>query len=161
MRVVCLDGLAGSGKTTLAAALAGLRPDAAVLGTDEMLHGWRGLPELGGALLRLLRPMRAGEPGRWRRWDWIASSWADEVPQPPTGLLILEGVGSGSSEIRDLIGTLVWVGADDEVRLRRWLARDGEAMRPYWTDWLADEAEHHAEHDTRARADLVVDTSAW
>jgi len=157
-RLVCIDGLAGSGKTTLARALAAQAPEALVLGTDEMLEGWRGLPGLGRSVEALLRPLAAGRPGHWRRWDWYADAWAETRTVEPGPLLVLEGVGSAAAAYDELITLLVWVEADRDVRLARWLARDGEAMRPHWDTWLADEEALHAREDTRARADLVLRT---
>ena len=157
-RLVCVDGLAGAGKTTLAAGLAALTP-AVLVHTDELLEGWGGLPGLGATIERLLRPLAAGEPSAWTRWDWHASRWAESHPLTPGGLLVLEGVGSAPACVDDLVTTLVWVEAPREERLRRGLARDGEAMRPHWERWLDDEAALHAREGTRARADLVLETS--
>jgi uridine kinase len=157
-RLICVDGLAGSGKTTLARALAARAPEAVVIGTDEMLEGWRGLPGLSASVEALLRPLAAGRDGHWRRWDWLADGWAETRTVSPGPLLVLEGVGSAAASYRDLVTALVWVEAPLAVRLARWLDRDGEEMRPHWDDWLADEAELHAREDTRAWADLVVRT---
>ena len=44
-RLVCVDGPAGSGKTTVAAALADVVPDAHVVHCDELLEGWPSLQE--------------------------------------------------------------------------------------------------------------------
>ncbi len=157
-RLICVDGLAGSGKSTLAGTLASLAPEAVLLGTDEMLEGWRGLPGLGTSVEALLRPLAAGRPGRWRRWDWYADAWAETRTVAPAPLLILEGVGSAAASYDDLITLLVWLEADRDVRLARWLARDGEDARPHWADWLADEEALHTRERTRERADLVVRT---
>lgn len=156
--LVCVDGLAGSGKTTLAAEIGRLRHGAVVLATDEMLEGWRGLPGLGASIEALVRPLAEGRPGRWRRWDWYADRWAEwhEVAPPP--LLVLEGVGSARASYDDLVTTLVWVEADRDTRLQRGIARDGERMRPQWEQWLEDEAALHARERTRDRADLVLRT---
>lgn len=156
--LVCVDGLAGSGKTTLAAEIGRLRRGAVVLATDEMLEGWRGLPGLAGSIEALLRPLAEGRTGRWRRWDWYADRWAEwhEVDAPP--LLVLEGVGSAAAAYDDLITTLVWVEADRGTRLARGIDRDGERMRPQWEQWLEDEAALHARERTRDRADLVLRT---
>lgn len=157
-RLVCVDGLAGSGKTTLARELAALAPEALVLGTDEMLEGWRGLPGLGASIEALLRPLAEGRAGSWRRWDWYDERWAGTETVPPVPLLVLEGVGSAAAAYDDLVTLLVWVEADRETRLARWLERDGEGQRPHWAHWLADEAALHRREDTRSRADVVIRT---
>ena len=158
-RLVCIDGPAGSGKTTLSAALAGVVPDAQVVHCDELLEGWRGLPGLTGTVAALLAPLAAGEVGRWRRWDWIAYEWAETHQVQPGGLLVLDGVGSWSPAIADLVGVLVWVEAESAQRLARGLARDGEAMRAQWEQWRLDEDALFDRLDTRAHADLLVDTA--
>jgi hypothetical protein len=154
--LVCVDGLAGSGKTTLAAEIGRLRRGAVVLATDEMLEGWRGLPGLGASIEALVRPLSEGRPGRWRRWDWYADRWAEwhEVAPPP--LLVLEGVGSARASYDDLVTTLVWVEAPVADRRRRWLDREGDVT--HWETWAADEAALHEREGTRERADLVLRT---
>ena len=67
-RLVCIDGPAGSGKTTLAGRLAdALGPDAAVVHLEDLYAGWT----LTGAVARLcagvLRPIAAGRPGSHAR----------------------------------------------------------------------------------------------
>jgi uridine kinase len=157
-RLVCVDGLAGAGKSTLARDLAA-EATVQLVHTDELLEGWGGLPGLAATLAGLLRPLAAGEPSAWTRWDWHASRWAESHPLSPGGLLVLEGVGSAPARVDALVTTLVWVEAPREERLRRWLVRDGEGMRPRWEQWLDDEEALHAREGTRARADLVHDTS--
>ena len=60
-RLVCVDGPAGSGKTTLAAAVAALAPRRTLVHIDDLYDGWDGLPGVG-------RPARhaaaAAGPGR-------------------------------------------------------------------------------------------------
>ncbi|HWI42517.1 MAG TPA: 4-amino-4-deoxy-L-arabinose transferase [Nocardioides sp.] len=157
-RLVCVDGLAGAGKTSVGRELRALAPQAVLIATDEMLEGWSGLPGLGDRVDRLLRPLAAGEPGRWRRWDWEADDWAEDRVVEPAALLVLEGVGSAPSVCTDLITYLAWIEADRDVRLARGLARDGEALRPQWLRWLDDEAALHEREGARERADLIVTT---
>lgn len=157
-RLICIDGLAGSGKTTLAREIADLAPEAVVLGTDEMLEGWRGLPGLGTSIESLLRPLAEDRPGTWRRWDWHADGWAETRTVTPAPLLVLEGVGSAAASYDDLVTVVVWVEAERGTRLERGLARDGERMREHWLTWLEDEVALHEREDTRARADVVVRT---
>lgn len=159
-RLLCVDGLAGSGKTTLAADIAALAPDAVVIATDELLEGWDGLPGLPATLERLLRPLASGAPSTWRRWDWYADRWAETRTVAPGPLLVLEGVGSAAASYDDLITYRVWLEAERGVRLDRGLARDGQDQRDHWESWLDAEQTHQMRQHTRDRADLVVDTTS-
>jgi len=158
-RLVCLDGPAGSGKTTLASALAAAEPDAVVVHMDDLYAGWGGLPHLEKQLDMLLRPLAAGRPGRYRRYDWHAGAFAETVTVPPAPLLALEGVGSGAAAYDDLRTVLVWVDASADLRRARGLARDGDAFAPHWDAWARDERELFARERTAERADLVVRTA--
>ncbi len=159
-RLVCIDGPAGSGKTTLAAALARATPDAQVVHCDDLLQGWRGLPGLAATVEALVTPLASGRPGRWRRWDWAADAWAETREVAAGGLLVIEGTGSWSPAIAHLVGVLVWVEAAADLRLDRGLARDGAELRPEWEQWRLDEDELFARLDTRTHADVVVDTTS-
>jgi uridine kinase len=159
-RLVCIDGPAGSGKTTLSAGLADVVPGAVVVHCDELLQGWAGLPGLAASVQALLEPLASGQPGRWRRWDWLADAWAETHDVEPGGLLVLEGVGSWSPAVAHLVGVLAWVEADSTLRLARGIARDGEQMRARWEQWRLDEDELFARLGTRDRADVVVDTGS-
>jgi uridine kinase len=156
-RLVCVDGPAGSGKTTLADAVLRREPAAAVVHMDELFEGWDGLPTVDAQLTTLLYPLAEGRPGTYRRWDWHTSRWADLVEVAPAPLLVLEGVGSGSLVAEPFTTVLVWVEAPHDLRMRRGIERDGEAFAPYWERWAAAEAEHYARHRTRERAHLVLD----
>jgi uridine kinase len=155
-RLVCVDGPAGSGKTTLADAVGALT-GAVVLHTDDLLAGWDGLPGLPTTLAALLEPLAAGRSGRARRYDWHTGGWADEVVVDPAPWLVVEGVGAGSRPAARSATLLVWVEAPHDLRMRRGIERDGEAFAPHWSAWARAEHTHFAEHRTRERADLVVD----
>jgi uridine kinase len=162
-RLVCLDGPAGSGKTTLADAVAAgfdelhQQGAARVLHMDDLYPGWSGLPHVDEQLDGLLTPLGEGRPGSYRRYDWVAGEFAETVDVPPTPLLVLEGVGSGASRFAPLQTVLVWIEAPHDLRMRRGIARDGEALAPHWEQWAEDENDLFTREQTRERADLRVD----
>lgn len=162
-RLVCVDGRAGSGKSTLGRALlaaAGEYGSAGLVHVDDMLEGWRGLPGLAARVERdVLTPLRLGRPGRYQRYDWHLARFAEWHAVDPVDTLILEGCGSGASTYDSDITTLVWVEAPLELRLRRGIARDGEALRPQWLTWMDDEEALFRRERTRDRADIEVDGS--
>jgi uridine kinase len=162
-RLVCVDGPAGSGKTTLAAAL-GRRLEEPLGGTAALVHlddvypGWSGLVDgMEIVAASVVAPLRSGRPGRYRRYDWHAGRFAEERVVPPGDVLVLEGVGAGASAYADAITLLVWVDAPPDARLTRGLARDGEAMRDEWLAWQKQEEAMFVRERTRERADVVVD----
>ncbi|GIG54400.1 adenylate kinase [Demequina activiva] len=177
-RVVLVDGPAGSGKTTVANHLAvelGGAPsagagtfdpatdradDAAVqiLHADDMYEGWGGLDALDEVLLdQILEPLAAGRDAGFHMWDWHRSERTHRIPVPPRAVLIVEGVGVASPRARAHAVLTVWVEAPADVRLRRGIERDGEAMREEWERWQSVEARVLDAHDTRSAADVVVD----
>jgi uridine kinase len=157
-RLLCLDGPAGSGKTTLADTVARTYAGTArVLHMDDLFPGWSGLPRIEEQLEGLLTPLGVGRAGSYRRYDWLAGAFAETVVVEPVPLLVLEGVGSGASRFAALQTLLVWVEAPQDLRLERGLARDGDAFAPHWEQWARDEQVLFARERTRQRAALVVD----
>ncbi|GAA4716833.1 Uridine kinase [Promicromonospora umidemergens] len=159
-RLVCVDGPAGSGKTTLAAQL-GDALEAPVIHMDDLYEGWAAGPDGGAANLRrwVLDPLAAGERVRYRRYDWVDGDWAEWHDVPPSTHLVVEGCGAAAQQVDALGAFRVWVEADDAERLRRGLERDGADARDHWLQWMRDEAAHYEQEHTRARADIRLDGS--
>lgn len=171
-RLVCIDGPAGSGKTTLAAEILQAEPDAVVLHMDDMYEGWSGLNGDTGARLRetVMTPLSVGDPGHYRRYDWGRAQFAEQHVVPPGDLLILEGVGSGDRALAPFRSTLVWVQAPDDLRVERGITRDralyeregeiwdDEAHRARWAGFTADEERFFATHRVAEAADLSFRT---
>ena len=173
-RLVCVDGPAGSGKTTLASALNrgfrdGLRrpgdPASAahvrLVHMDNLYDGWAGL-SAGMATMTssVIGPLRTGSPGRYRRFDWHRMELAEERVVPPCDVLVVEGVGSGGPRhggYDDVVTCLVWVDTPSDVRLERGLLRDGADALDHLVAWREQEAAMFARERTRERADVVVD----
>ena len=162
VRLVCVDGPAGSGKTTFAGRLTeALGDDAGLLHLEDLYAGWT----LTGAVARLsagvLRPLAEGRPGSHHRYDWTAGRFADEaVAVPVPRVLVVEGCGSCARALDRWTTLRIWVEAPPELRLSRGLARDGADLAAHWRRWQEDEARHFAADDTRARADVRVDGGA-
>ena len=117
-RLVCVDGPAGSGKTTVAEALVTAASGGVLVHMDDLYEGWDGLRRITAQLDDVLVPLSDGQAGSYRRWDWHRSSWAETVTVPVSPLLVLEGVGSFALRHAELITVAVWVEVDHDCGCR-------------------------------------------
>jgi uridine kinase len=162
IRLVCVDGPAGSGKTTLGAAIARAANrlgSVRLVQMDDLYEGWTGLTgDLTDRIARLLlAPLRDGRTGRYRRYDWQLARFAETHSVDPVDTLVLEGVGSGAAAYDELITLLVWVEAPQDLRLERGVERDGVQVLPEWLRWVEQEDRVFTRDRTRQRADVLVD----
>ncbi|HEX6871780.1 MAG TPA: hypothetical protein VF163_11835 [Micromonosporaceae bacterium] len=167
VRLVAVDGHAGSGKTTfghrLASALTACGVAIAEIHTDDLLDGWSDLVTFWPRLQEwVLDPLRAGTPGRYRRYDWhrgcFDPAW-HSVAVPD--VLLLEGVSSARAAIAAEVTLSVFVVAPAELRLARAITRDGPEILVDFARWMAAEERHYMSDATVSRADLVVDGAPW
>lgn len=158
--VILIDGPSGAGKSSLADAVIAAWPErrAELVRMDDIYPGWEGL-EAAAELLpsELLGPLRSTGTGRWRGWDWTASSpseWHSVVEGHP---LIVEGCGCLTQASAPLADLRVWLGADDGVRRRRALERDAGAFDAHWDMWQRQWETLVARESPCGLADLLLD----
>jgi uridine kinase len=157
--IVLLDGRSGSGKTTLAWALVeACGGPVTLIRLDDIYPGWDGL-EAASEHLRehVLEPVAAGGELRWQRWDWTTDAPAEWHKLDPSRALLIEGCGALSRSNRALASFALWVELDPQTRKRRALSRDGDAYRPHWDRWAAQEQAFIEREHPAALADLVID----
>lgn len=165
--LILIDGPSGAGKSRLADALlmrapAGAGAPARLVRMDDLYPGWHGLDAGSAAVGRtLLRPLRAGATGGWRRWDWGAqrhTAWNVVGGHAP---VVVEGCGSMAAANVRLADLTVWLDADEGLRKRRALARDGATFERHWDEWQRQFVRYAARERPRASAGLVLDVSGW
>jgi hypothetical protein len=132
---------------------------APVVHTDELLDGWADQVSFWPRLEEwVLAPLRAGQPGRYRRYSWHRREFTPPWITVPAGtVVVLEGVTAARAVIRPELTCAIFVTAPSRLRLDRALARDGAAFRPHLDRWRRGERTHFAADGTRGRVDLVVD----
>ena len=113
--MIAIDGPSGSGKSTLSATLRRSLPGSQLvdiehfytdIGVDppdglppheayEQHVDWRALDA------QVLRPLRRGEPGRYRLYDWIAEKRSASAEIKPEGIVLVDGIYSMRPELMD------------------------------------------------------------
>lgn len=162
-KIVAVDGLAGSGKSTFARHLARALGGATVIPTDDFaswddpVDWWPKLVE------RLLVPLSRGEAACYEKSHWGGPSDGQPVTVEPAGLLVLEGVTASREAFAPYLTYAIWIESPPELRLRRGLDRDGEDALSQWREWMDVEEEYLRREKPDERADLVIhgDRDLW
>ena len=161
--IIAIDGPAGAGKTTLASNIhLALFPhySSAIIHMDDLYAGWDNplSPELTEVLTHICQSHKAGNEITISKFDWASSSFLSPEKIDQVQLLILEGVGSGQSAVREYLSTLIWINIDEMSGLNRVLERDGESIKDQMQTWLATQEQHFASEKTDNAADFVLTT---
>jgi hypothetical protein len=163
LRLVAVDGRAGSGKSTFAAELA-RSLGAAVLPLDDFL-AWDDLTDFWPRLEHeVLQPLGSGRDARYRARDWerdpLGRGLGELRTFPFAPVVVMEGVGASRRTVAERLAYTIWIETRRVLCLERGLARDGEGARARWTSWQILEDGFLANEAVAERADLVVDGEA-
>jgi uridine kinase len=155
-RWIGVDGKGATGKTTLAAQIAAALPGSVTVHIDDFarpeVRGW----ERDRFVRQVLRPLLAGRPGRYQRWDFDRNVGAEWQTVPVGVPVIVEGVSATDERLGVPWDFTIWVEVPYEVRLARALERDGpERMDRWLTDWMPSEDAYEEAQRPQERVDLV------
>ena len=157
--IITIDGVAGAGKTTLAQFMMAeyqSRCSVQIVHMDDLYEGW--INPLGLYLCAKLREIAQAHvdhrPFSISQYDWKNSLAGPFLTIDPIDLLIIEGVGSGQSSIREFVETKIWIDLEPIVGLRRVLARDGFDIEEPMLAFLKEQQIHFTEEGTRDAADF-------
>jgi uridine kinase len=155
-RWVGVDGKGATGKTTLAAQIAAALPGSVTVHIDDFarpeVRGW----ERDRFVRQVLRPLLAGRPGRYQRWDFDRNVGAEWQTVPVGVPVIVEGVSATDERLGVPWDFTIWVEVPYEVRLARALERDGPERLDRWlTDWMPSEDAYEKAQRPQERVDLV------
>lgn len=156
VRVVALDGHAGSGKSTVAAQLSAALGDAPVLHLDDVashrtFFGWTDQ-----VIHEVLCPLAEGRTARYRVYDWQRAGFHRAASLAPAPVVLIEGVGAGRRALRPYLSFLAWMDVPAEVAWRRGLRRDGPELTRFWDQWTAAERQHFADDPSMPYADILL-----
>ncbi|GAB7185589.1 hypothetical protein ATKI12_5420 [Kitasatospora sp. Ki12] len=157
VRLVAVDGHAGSGKTTFAGRLAAALDGAPVVRLDDLathqeLFGWTGRLRA-----QVLEPLAAGRDAGYRVYDWTLRRFAGTAAVPAAPVVLVEGVGAGRREVRPWLARVIWMELDAAAARRRGEERDGPDLAEFWAGWARAESAHFAVDPSRPHAATRVD----
>jgi uridine kinase len=156
VRLIAVDGHAGSGKTTFAERLAGALGGAPVVHTDDLatheeLFAWDERFRT-----QVVEPLSRGGTARYGVYDWVRGEFTEERALAPAPVVLVEGVGTGRRTLRPYLSCLLWMELTREHSWKRGQLRDGPDLSAFWSGWIPAERAHFAADPSRPYADFLV-----
>ncbi|MEU6760174.1 hypothetical protein [Streptomyces sp. NPDC046685] len=155
VRLIGVDGHAGSGKSTFAGRLAELM-GAPVLHLDDVasheeLFGWQERLRA-----QVLEPLGEGRPAHWAPYDWVERRFGPLRVLEPAPVVLVEGVGAGRRALRPHLARLLWMETPRAQSWGRGRNRDGVELSDFWDGWERAERAHFSSDPSRPFADILV-----
>ncbi|MFD9793787.1 uridine kinase [Streptomyces sp. NPDC059070] len=157
VRLVAVDGHAGSGKSTFTGRLAAALGGAPVVHLDDLATHEEFFAWTARLRAQVLEPFARGEAGRLTAYDWHLRRFGPGARAVgPAPVVLIEGVGAGRREVRPWLALLLWMDMDAAGSWARGRRRDGTALSGFWDEWTAAETRHFTEDPSRPYADALV-----
>ena len=161
--IITIDGPAGAGKTTLANHIAhsfNSKISTLVIHMDDLYNGWNdpfGDPFI-NALITITEAHAKKIACVIPQFDWSMGRYGPAKTFQPAQLLILEGVGSSTSQIRDVVSASIWIDIKPEIGLQRVLTRDGTSIATEMQQWLKTQETFFTAEKSAELADFALTT---
>jgi uridine kinase len=182
--IVAIDGRSGSGKSTVAEAVA-QATGAVIVPCDDFFAagitdeewdrrtpaqraadaiGWRRLKR------EAIEPLRTGHPARWYAFDFLAGPRSDgtypllkaPTERPPMPVVLLDGAYSARPELADVLDLSVLVEAATATRQARLTAREApDFLRQWHARWDPAEEYYFSQVRPPSAFDVVVQTDSY
>ncbi|OKH98179.1 hypothetical protein A6A06_28655 [Streptomyces sp. CB02923] len=156
VRLIAVDGHAGSGKSTFARRLGAALGGAPVVRLDDIATHDELFDWTERFRAEVLEPLSRGESARYRVYDWERREFAARRELAPAHAVIVEGVGAGRRAVRPYLACLLWMELTAGHSWERGRRRDGPELAAFWDDWIPAERAHFAADPSRPHAGLLV-----
>ncbi|WP_327377473.1 hypothetical protein OG393_28120 [Streptomyces sp. NBC_01216] len=155
VRLIGVDGHAGSGKSTVAARLAACLA-APVLHLDDLATHIELFAWTERVRQQVIEPLSRGESARYHPYDWSLRAFGAPRTLAAAPVVLIEGVGAGRRALRPDLAALLWMERGPEESWSRGRQRDGPAQAAFWDGWTVAETRHFARDPSRPFADTLV-----
>ena len=122
---------------------------------DDLYEGWDSTLnlKLTAKLKAILTCVQNESRIRFLPFDWVEGELVSEVDLPAAKYLIIEGVGSGQSAVRELVSLSLWIEVSPELGLERVIKRDGTAVAEFMPAFIVAQDAHFEKEATKKSAD--------
>jgi uridine kinase len=161
-KVVCIDGPAGSGKTTLANSLSKYLDNCPIVHMDEIYEGWEealSQKTTNDLYQWIIEPLLKKQLIEFFKFDWTISKRNKKVVIRSHSYLIIEGVGSSVKKVSEHASLKIWIVVNQSLGIERVLKRDGQQIKDQMKNWQIQELNYFNENKTRENSNIWIDGS--
>ncbi len=164
--IIAIDGPGGSGKSFFAEKLCNFLKDYGIVHLDDFYLPATD-PEIVGSnfdwhrlINQVLLPFLKHSKCKYQLYNWttgVLDSWKEISSRK---YLIIDGVTSGSLELRGYLNFIIFIETPVDIRLKRGVERDGENSKNIWlNEWMPNESKYFDSdiHKTKSICDLIID----
>ena len=171
--IVAIDGLGGSGKSSLAAALQASYLQSSgddnlqIVSIDSFActeaeypfhkSGTQTRVSIARLIDNIFVPLRAGRSALYKPTPWWrGQAEGEEKKVEPRGIILVEGCYALHRELRCFYDLRIWIDCPVEKALTQAVQRDGHDIEQVWrTVYAPNEQRYLASHNPRAAADII------
>jgi uridine kinase len=161
-KVVCIDGPAGSGKTTLANSLSKYLDNCPIVHMDEIYEGWEealSQKTTNDLYQWIIEPLLKKQLIEFFKFDWTISKRNKKVVIRSHSYLIIEGVGSSVKKVSEHASLKIWIEVNQSLGIERVLKRDGQQIKDQMKNWQIQELNYFNENKTKENSNIWIDGS--
>ena len=172
-KLIGIDGLGASGKSTIAEEIKKLHPETSIIHTDEFYFPFveRGkFPPSSDGVSRdfdwdrfenqVIKPVQKNLLVKYERFDWRADTWNDWIEVPAVNWIIIVGVYALQSRFFQAYDYSIWMDVPQAERIKRMTEREGRAVSDGWqTKWLPREERYFEIERPDKRASMVIQSA--
>ncbi len=159
--ILGIDGVGGSGKTTLAKIIQNELNNCVIVQMDDIYSPQLQASDIPRIKDQVFLPLISGNNAKFQIYDWKTeklSQWQIIIPK---GILIIEGVYALDRQIINYYDIKIWIDYPPELGFERGVKRDingdGVDNSEKWKKvWMPLEEKYIIEQNPRSKADYVI-----
>jgi uridine kinase len=167
--ILALDGMCGSGKTTLSERISErtgfsvIHMDDYYLPFSQRKKNWREIPAGNMDLIRLkkevITPFQNHQWIQTRRYLCRSEQYIEEIIPPADGLIV-EGTYSCHPVLKDAYTMCVFLEISEKIQRKRILEREGKRSSNFFKIWIPMETNYFQTLAVRSHMDLCLNTES-
>jgi uridine kinase len=160
--LIAIDGVGGSGKTSLAKYLQNKLKNCFIVQLDDFYSPKIKASDILRIKDQVILPLKNKKEGKFQIYDWKTDKLSDWQTIKPEGKIIIEGVYAMDKQIISYYDVKIWIEYPPELGFKRGVSRDitgdGVDNSEKWIkDWMPLEKQYIIDQNPKSKADYIID----